>query len=87
MNKKYIYIIAGAVLFVLCVVYIVWNQTNVINKIFIIHRESLQKEIEAIKNERLILRRTIDSLELKINSEKKDLLFDIDNFLKNYDQK
>lgn len=87
MNKKYIYIIAGAVLFVLCVVYIVWNQTNVINKIFIEHRESLQKEIKAIKNERLILRRTIDSLELKINSEKKDLLFDIDNFLKSHDKK
>jgi hypothetical protein len=87
MNKKYIYIIAGAVLFVLCVVYIVWNQTNVINKIFIEHREGLQKEIEAIKNERLILRRTIDSLELRINLDKKDLLFDIDNFLKNYDQK
>ena len=87
MNKKYIYIIAGAVLFVLCVVYIVWNQTNVINKIFIEHRESLQKEIEAIKNERLILKRTIDSLELKINLDKKNLLFDIDNFLKNYDKK
>jgi len=87
MNKKYIYIIAGAVLFVLSIVYIVWNQTNVINKIFIEHRESLQREIDAIKNERLILKRTIDSLELKINSEKKDLLFDIDNFLKNYDQK
>lgn len=87
MNKKYIYIIGGAVLFVLCVVYIVWNQTNVINKIFIEHREGLQKEIEAIKNERLILRRTIDSLELKINSDKKNLLFDIDNFLKSHDKK
>jgi hypothetical protein len=87
MNKKYIYIIAGAVLFVLSVVYIVWNQTNVINKIFIEHRESLQREIEAIKNERLILRRTIDSLELRINSDKKNLLFDIDNFLKSHDKK
>jgi hypothetical protein len=87
MNIKYIYIIAGAVLFVLCVVYIVWNQTNVINKIFIEHRESLQKEIEAIKNERLILRRTIDSLELRINYDKKNLLFDIDNFLKSHDKK
>ena len=87
MNRKYIYIIAGAVLFILCVVYIVWNQTNVINKIFIEHRESLQMEIQAIKNERLILRRTIDSLELRINSDKKDLLFDIDNFLKNHDKK
>jgi predicted PurR-regulated permease PerM len=87
MNKKYIYIIAGAVLFVLSIVYIVWNQTNVINKIFIEHRESLQREIDAIKNERLILKRTIDSLELKINSEKKDLLFDIDNFLKSHDKK
>ena len=87
MNRKYIYIIAGAVLFVLCVVYIVWNQTNVINKIFIEHRESLQKEIEAIKNERLILRRTIDSLELRINLDKKNLLFDIDNFLKSHDKK
>ena len=87
MNRKYIYIIAGAVLFVLSVVYIVWNQTNVINKIFIEHRESLQKEIEAIKNERLILRRTIDSLELRINSDKKNLLFDIDNFLKSHDKK
>ena len=87
MNRKYIYIIAGAVLFVLSVVYIVWNQTNVINKIFIQNRESLKKEIEAIKNERLILRRTIDSLELRINSEKKVLLFDIDNFLKSHDKK
>lgn len=87
MNKKYIYIIFGAVLFVLCVVYIVWNQTNVINKIFIEHREGLQKEIEAIKNERLILRRTIDSLETKINLDKKNLLFDIDNFLKTHDKK
>ena len=87
MNRKYIYIIAGAVLFVLSVVYIVWNQTNVINKIFIEHRESLQNEIEAIKNERLILRRTIDSLELRINSDKKNLLFDIDNFLKSHDKK
>ena len=74
-------------LFVLCVVYIVWNQTNVINKIFIEHRESLQNEIEAIKNERLILRRTIDSLELRINLDKKNLLFDIDNFLKSHDKK
>ena len=87
MNRKYIYIIAGAVLFVLCVVYIVWNQTNVINKIFIEHRESLQKEIESIKNERLILRRTIDSLELRINLDKKNLLFHIDNFLKSHDKK
>jgi hypothetical protein len=87
MNIKYIYIIAGAVLFVLCVVYIVWNQTNVINKIFIEHREGLQREIEAIKNERLILRRTIDSLELRINTDKKNLLFDIDNFLKSHDKK
>ena len=87
MNRKYIYIIAGAVLFFLSVVYIVWNQTNVINKIFVEHRESLQKEIEAIKNERLILRRTIDSLELRINTDKKNLLFDIDNFLKSHDKK
>lgn len=87
MNRKYIYIIAGAGLFVLCVVYIVWNQTNVINKIFNEHRESLQKEIEAIKNERLILKRTIDSLELRINLDKKNLLFDIDNFLKSHDKK
>lgn len=86
MNRKYIYIIAGACLFVLCVVYIVWNQSNVINKIFIEHREGLQKEIEAIKNERLILKRTIDSLELRINSDKKNLLFDIDNFLKSHDK-
>ena len=87
MNRKYIYIIAGAVLFVLFVVYIVWNQSNVINKIFVEHRESLQKEIEAIKNERLILKRTIDSLELRINLDKKNLLFDIDNFLKSHDKK
>ena len=87
MNRKYIYIIAGAELYVMCVVYIVWNQSNVINKIFVEHRESLQKEIEAIKNERLILKRTIDSLELRINSDKKNLLFDIDNFLKSHDEK
>jgi hypothetical protein len=87
MDKKYVYILAGACLFVLSVVYIVWNQTSVINKIFIEHRENLKKEIEAIKNERLILRRTIDSLEVKINLDKKELLNDIDNFLKKYGKK
>lgn len=87
MDKKYIYLIAGAVFFVLSVVYIVWNQTNVINKIFLDHRDQLQNEIKAIKNERMILRRTIDSLELKINTEKTDLLNDIDNFLKSHGKK
>lgn len=87
MDKKYIYLIAGAVFFVLSVVYIVWNQTNVINKIFLDHRDQLQNEIKAIQNERMILRRTIDSLELKINAEKTDLLNDIDNFLKSHGKK
>jgi len=87
MDKKYIYLIAGAVFFVLSVVYIVWNQTNVINKIFLDHRDQLQNEIKAIQNERIILRRTIDSLELNINAEKTDLLNDIDNFLKSHGKK
>ena len=87
MDKKYIYLIAVAVFFVLSVVYIVWNQTNVINKIFLDHRDQLQNEINAIKNERMILRRTIDSLELNINAEKTDLLNDIDNFLKSHGKK
>jgi len=87
MDKKYIYLIAGSVFFVLSVVYIVWNQTNVINKIFLDHRDQLQNEIKAIQNERMILKRTIDSLELKINAEKTDLLNDIDNFLKSHGKK
>lgn len=87
MSKKYYFIIGGSVLFVLSIVYIVWHQTNVINRIFLDHRDQLQNEIKAIQTERIILKRSIDSLELKINLEKTDLLNDIDNFLKSHGKK
>ena len=87
MNKKYIFIIIGVVLFALSIFYIVWQQTSVINKIFTDHRTQLQIEIKAIQNERLVLKRIIDSFELKINSDKKDLLNDIDSFLKSHGKK
>lgn len=85
MNK--IYIIVGVIVFALIVVYVVWNQTSVVNKIFTEHREQLQTEIKAIRAERLVLKSMIDSLEVKINLDKKELLNDIDNFLKKYGKK
>jgi len=87
MQKKYIYSIAGASLFVLSIFYILWHQTSVVNKIFIDHRNQLQTEIKAIQNERLVLRRIIDSFEFKINSDKNILINDIDSFLKKYGKK
>ena len=87
MQKKYIYSIAGASLFVLSIFYIVWHQTSVVNKIFTDHRNQLQTEIKAIQNERFVLRKLIDSFEFKINSDKNILINDIDSFLKKYDKK
>ena len=87
MDKKYYYIIAGVIVFILITVYVVWNQTNVINRIFLDHRNQLQNEIKAIQAERLLLKKSIDSMQLKINTEKADLLNDIDNFLKSHGKK
>ena len=87
MQKKYIYSIAGASLFVLSIFYILWHQTSVVNKIFTDHRNQLQTEIKAIQNERLVLRRIIDSFEFKINSDKNILINDIDSFLKKHGKK
>lgn len=82
MQRNSILIIAGAVLFILSIVYIVWNQSSIISDIFKQHQEQLQSEIKAIQSERLVLKRMIDSLDIKINIEKKDLLNDIDSFLR-----
>lgn len=87
MDKKYVYIAAGSLFFVLSIVYIVWNQTSVVNKIFNEHRNQLQNEIKAIQSERLVLKKMIDSFELKISLDKKNLLNDIDNFLKTHGKK
>lgn len=87
MDKRYVYLIAGVIVFALSIVYVVWNQTSVVNKIFTEHREQLQTEIKAIRAERLVLKSMIDSLEVKINLDKKELLNDIDNFLKKYGKK
>ena len=87
MDKRYVYLIAGVIVFALSFVYVVWNQTSVVNKIFTEHREQLQTEIKAIRAERLVLKSMIDSLEVKINLDKKELLNDIDNFLKKYGKK
>lgn len=87
MQRNSILIIAGAVLFILSIIYIVWNQTSIISDIFKQHREQLQAEIKAIQAERLVLKRTIDSLDIKINLDKKDLLNDIDSFLKKHGKK
>ncbi len=87
MDKRYVYILTGVIVFALSVVYVVWNQTSTINKIFTEHREQLQTEIKAIRAERLVLKSMIDSLEVKINLDKKELLNDIDNFLKKYGKK
>jgi peptidoglycan hydrolase CwlO-like protein len=86
MNKNYIFIIVGSV-FILSIIYIAWNQTSVINKIFKQHREQLQNEIKAIQSERLLLKQTIDSLDIRIKIEQKDLLNDIDDILKKYGKK
>lgn len=86
MERNNILIIIGAV-FILSVIYVVWNQTSVVNDIFKQHRDQLQNEIKAIQEERLLLKRTIDSLDLKISIEQKDLLNDIDDILKKYGKK
>lgn len=87
MDKKYIFIIIGSIAFVLSIFYIFWQQTSVVNDIFKQHREQLQNEIKAIKTERLLLKRTIDSLDIQIKLEQKDLLNDIDDILKKYGKK
>lgn len=88
MNKNYIFIIVGSIIvFILSIIYISWNQTSVINKIFNEHREQLQNEIKAIQAERLLLKQTIDSLDIRIKIEQKDLLNDIDDILKKYGKK
>lgn len=81
-KNKLLIIIASAVVFILCVDYVLWQQTSVVNDIFKQHREQLQNEIKAIQEERLLLKQTIDSLDFKINLDKKDLLNDIDSFLR-----
>jgi hypothetical protein len=86
MERNNILIIIGAV-FILSVIYVVWNQTSVVNDIFKQHRDQLQSEIKGIQEERLLLKRTIDSLDLKISIEQKDLLNDIDDILKKYGKK
>lgn len=86
MERNNILIIIGAV-FILIVIYVVWNQTSVVNDIFKQYRDQLQNEIKAIQEERLLLKRTIDSLDLKISIEQKDLLNDIDDILKKYGKK
>ncbi len=86
MERNNILIIIGAV-FVLSVIYVVWNQTSVVNDIFKQHREQLQNEIKAIQEERKNLKKTIDSLDFKINLDKKDLLNDIDSFLRKHGKK
>jgi hypothetical protein len=87
MGRNNILIIVGSVLFILSIVYVVWNQTSVVNDIFKQHRDQLQNEIKSIQAERLLLKRTIDSLDLKISVEQKDLLNDIDDILKKYGKK
>jgi peptidoglycan hydrolase CwlO-like protein len=86
MERNNILIIIGAV-FILSVIYVVWNQTSVVNEIFKQHREQLQNEIKSIQEERKNLKKTIDSLDIRINIEQKDLLNDIDSFLKKHGKK
>ena len=86
MGRNNILIIIGAV-FILSVIYVVWNQTSVINDIFKQHRDQLQNEIKAIQEERKNLKKTIDSLDIRISIEQKDLLNDIDDILKKYGKK
>lgn len=88
MQKNNIFIIvASVVVIILCVAYLLWQQTSVVSDIFKQHREQLQNEIKAIQAERLLLKQTIDSLDLKINLDKKNLLNDIDSFLRKHGKK
>jgi cell division protein FtsB len=75
---------AGLILFIFAIVYIVRYQTSAVHQIFKHHREQLENEIEAIKQERERLKKSIDSLEYRINLEQENLIIDIDNFLKNH---
>lgn len=86
MERNNILIIIGAV-FILSVIYVVWNQTSVVNDIFKQHRDQLQNEIKAIQEERKNLKKTIDSIDIRISIEQKDLLNDIDDILKKYGKK
>ena len=86
MGRNNILIIIGAV-FILSVIYVVWNQTSVVNDIFKQHRDQLQNEIKSIQEERKNLKKTIDSLDIRISIEQKDLLNDIDDILKKYGKK
>jgi peptidoglycan hydrolase CwlO-like protein len=86
MGRNNILIIIGAV-FILSVIYVVWKQTSVVNDIFKQHRDQLQNEIKAIQEERKNLKKTIDSLDIRISIEQKDLLNDIDDILKKYGKK
>lgn len=86
-KNNIIIIVASAVVIILCVAYVLWQQTSVVSQIFKQHREQLQNEIKAIQAERLLLKQTIDSLDTKINLDKKDLLNDIDSFLRKHGKK
>jgi peptidoglycan hydrolase CwlO-like protein len=86
-KNNIIIIVASAVVFILCIAYVLWHQTSVVSDIFKHHREQLQNEIKAIQTERLLLKQTIDSLDTKINLDKKDLLNDIDSFLRKHGKK
>lgn len=86
-KNNIIIIVASAVVFILCIAYVLWQQTSVVSDIFNQHREQLQNEIKAIQAERLLLKQTIDSLDTKINLDKKDLLNDIDSFLRKHGKK
>lgn len=86
-KNNIIIIVASAVVFILCIAYVLWQQTSVVSQIFKQHREQLQNEIKAIQAERLLLKQTIDSLDTKINLDKKDILNDIDSFLRKHGKK
>ena len=75
---------AGLILFTFAIIYIVRYQTSAVHQIFKHHREQLENEIQAIKQERERLKKSIDSLEYRINLEQENLIIDIDNFLKNH---
>lgn len=79
-----IIIAAGLILFIFAIIYIVRYHTSSVHQIFKHHREQLENEIQAIKLERERLRKSIDSLEYRINLEQENLIIDIDNFLKNH---
>ena len=86
-KNNIIIIVASAVVFILCIAYVLWHQTSVVSDIFKHHREQLQNEIKSIQEERKNLKKTIDSLDIRINIEQKDLLNDIDSFLKKHGKK